>query len=158
VGPVLTHDRGDTHSVTASAPTSNTGSETRIAFWEQSVPPCAAAESCATWTNDSGIDQEGAVLRLRSVGTGYKAVTVTKNILYGAVYIFNVHVWDTRNSSHPFTQIGQFNLSQTFYPNGTVVPFPWTLCAETVGNTLRFIAWPSNQAQPAWGDRTTADR
>ena len=58
-------------------------------------------------------------------------------------------VWDSSGG----TQIGPFDLSPVFRPDGeTVVALPWDLCARAVGGTVTFEAWVDGQPQPVWGD------
>jgi outer membrane protein assembly factor BamB len=141
-------------AVTASAPGSNVGGNSRSVFSRRADATATDEQSCATWSSDSGRqDQEGAALRVHAANGGIKAITVTKNVWLAASWIFNVHVWDT--SAPPVaTQIGQFNLGSVFNPNNQLVPLPWTLCARVVGSALTFIVWPTNQPTPAWNDPT----
>jgi hypothetical protein len=141
-------------AVTASAPGSNAGGNTRVVFSRRSDATATDEQSCATWSSDSGRrNQEGAALRVHAANGGIKAITVTKNVWLAASWIFNVHVWDT--SAPPVgTQIGQFDLGSVFNPHSQLVPLPWTLCARVVGSVVSFIVWPTNQPQPAWNDPT----
>lgn len=157
IGRVLTPDVADRYSLTlagttvaAGAPASNTSGNTRIAFVSSSGPTLTDEQSCATWSSQTaGHDQQGAILRLTTTPEGFtKGITVTKNILFGGTWIFNVHVWDTSNAQ-VFTQIASFNLS-TVFGDGNTSPLPWTLCARVVDNVVSFIVWPDNQPQPAW--------
>jgi hypothetical protein len=126
-----------------------------VAFWRRADKPAEDAQSCGTWrSNSRSGDQEGAVLRVATVRGVSRAITVTKNIFFGATYVFNVHLWDTSVSPVPFTLIGQFNLKSVFWPGGKPVPFPWRMCAQVFANTVSFVAWPANQPQPGWGDTT----
>ena len=86
-------------------------------------------------------------------GDGYnRAVTATKNVYFGATWIINLHVWDSRRTPQQ-RQIGQFDLRPVLWPDGHPAPLPWRLCARAVGSTLDFKVWRLNaEAEPAWGD------
>ena len=156
----LTSERADTYDITfpdperasAHANLANVGGNTRVTFSRPSDGTGTDLESCATWTSDaSWHNQEGAALRVHHVTGGVKAITVTKNIVYAANWIFNVHVWDTSRSPIA-TQIAKFDLEPVFFPNQQLVPMPWTLCARVVGSTVSFVVWPTSEPRPAWGD------
>lgn len=137
---------------TARAGTDNVSGNTRVVFTHPADPATTDSQTCGTWSSDAGsFDQEGAALRVHTVDGGVKAITVTKNVVFGAKWIFNLHVWDT--SRLPVAiQIGAFDLSPVFYPNQTLRPLPWSMCARTEGSTVSFVVWPSSQARPAWND------
>jgi hypothetical protein len=143
--------------VTASAPASNQGLNTRVAFWRSAEPASADQQSCATWVDADGrYLQQGAALRIRSAAGRTSAITVTNNIAYGWRWVFNVHVMDSASST-PYRGIGQFSLDGVFRPGGPgtidVAPYPWRMCARVVGSTLSFVVWPTaTHAQPAWDD------
>jgi outer membrane protein assembly factor BamB len=155
----LTAERRDRYALTiqdatltASAPNTNKGGGTRAVFSRLSDPDVADAEACATWSEQSRTtNQQGVALRVRASNGATSAITVTKNVLFAAAWIFNVHVWDT-SRAQPATQIAGFDLGQTFNPNGTLVPLPWRMCAQAVGSTLSFLVWPTSVSQPAWDD------
>jgi len=158
---VLTPDGSDSYSfsadangeITATAPASNQGTNLRQVFWIHGAPDFVDGTSCATWTTEtSSLLQEGAALRIVE-GDGFtRAVTVTKNIYFGATWIINLHVWDSRESP-AYSQVGQFDLSDELAPSGERAPFPWRLCARVVGSTLEFKIWrPNDERKPAWGD------
>lgn len=138
----------------ATAPIANVGGNTRIEFTRPADGTGIDLMSCATWTSDSNWrNQEGAALRVHPVAGGVKAITITKNIWFSANWIFNVHVWDSSRSPVA-TQIASFDLAATFFPNSQLRPFPWTLCAKVVGNSVSFVVWPSTEVQPSWDDPT----
>ena len=85
---------------------------------------------------------------------GVTAITVTKNVFFGANWKFNVHVWDT-STSPAAIQIGAFDFAPVFAPDEIhVAPLPWKLCAQVVGSTVSFIVWRATEPRPAWGDAT----
>jgi outer membrane protein assembly factor BamB len=143
---------GDRASVHANA--GNAGGNTRVVARRPRDGVGTDLESCATWTSDAGRhDQEGAALRVHDIVGGVKAITVTKNIVFGANWIFNVHVWDTSRSPVA-TQIGDFDLASAFFPSGQLIPLPWTMCARVIGSTVSFVVWPTSESRPPWNDAT----
>ncbi len=156
---VLTPDGFDTYAFTSGAGSAefaarpdNRDSNLRQAFWPTGGPEVVDQQSCATWTSDTGgVTQQGATLRL-STATGHvRAVTVTKNVWFYALWVFNVHVWDT-SSLQPFTLVGQVDLQPEFFAGGHLPPLPWHLCARVIGPTVDVKAWPDPEPEPAWGD------
>ena len=141
--------------VTAAAPESNTGGNTRIAFWRSADTASADQETCATWVNaQSELQQQGAALRVRTVNGRTTAITITDNILYFARWNFNVHVMDS-GAGQPFFRIAYFDLSDAFrtQPGAfTVWPYPWRMCARVVGDTVSLKVWPLKDPEPAWDD------
>jgi hypothetical protein len=142
--------------VTATAARSNTGENTRVAFWRARHVPSADQQTCATWVGPLGDrEQRGAALRVRTANGRTRAITVTHNVFFNARWGFNIHVMDS-GAAEPFHKIGGFELTEVFRPGGPgtfdVPPFPWRLCARVVGRVVSFIVWPTNQPQPAWDD------
>jgi hypothetical protein len=156
---VLTRDGSDSFGITVSGgvtqvrtPSTNLGRDTRVVFWQRATGPTADGQTCGTWRGEtSGHDQQGAALRVATAGGVTRAITVTKNIV-GPNFIFNVHLWNTRGRPYPFTQIASFDLRAAFAPHGALVALPWDLCAQALGDTVSFIAWPASQPKPAWED------
>lgn len=141
-----------------TADPTNTSSNARGLFWPTGQTPMLDAESCARWqpeTPTTHYAQEGATLRVRTNPDGSTdAITVTKNIWFGAIWVFNEHTWNTA-ASPVLTIIGQFNLQSVFDPSGDPsrpAPLPWDLCAKTIGATLSFVAWLDNTPRPDYGD------
>jgi hypothetical protein len=141
--------------VTASAPATNTGGNTRIAFWQAADAASLDQQTCATWVNaQSELQQQGAALRVRSVNGRTTAITITDNILYFARWNFNVHVMDS-GAEQPFRRIAYFDLSDAFRTQPGAFdtwPYPWRMCARVVGDTVSFIVWPLKDPEPAWDD------
>lgn len=158
---VLTPDSTDAYTyegavgtINVGALSGNTAADLRTVFWPVSglsgVPH--DEQSCATFANETTWSaQEGVALRVRRAASGgVSGFTVTKNVWFGATWIFNVHWWDGTPTLHP---AGSFNLGSVFrLPDGRPRPFPWTLCARVVGAQLTMKAWPSDSPEPAWGD------
>jgi hypothetical protein len=137
---------------TAVASLDNAGGNLRQAFWPADNPVVADDESCAIWAEQTGpLVQQGAALRITQDGSRVRAITVTKNIFYGATWIFNFHLWDTA-ASPAFTIIGATNLEATLVHAGVVTPLPWHFCARVIGAKVQFKVWTSADLEPAWGD------
>lgn len=155
----LTSDVADSYAlaasgadVTASAPQSNVGANSRVAFAPAGGRPMLDEQSCATWSSETTArDQQGATLRLSSVDGVTRAISVTKNVWAGAPWIFNVHLWDT-SAAEVGTQIAAFDLSSAFRQDPLVVPLPWTLCARVVAGTVSFVVWPASGPPARWDD------
>jgi hypothetical protein len=169
VGRVLTPDGTDNYFFTKtitnnvgdlnmSAVSGNTGGNLREIIWPQGTADSLNSQSCATWVSVSDeSNQEGLAMRIVDTGTGTRAVTVTKNVIYGVHWVFNVHTWDTTgNPAVPFTQVAQFDMIDAMYQNGNLRPKPWRACSRIVNNTVEFKIWfPfQGQSEPAWGDAT----
>ena len=107
-------------------------------------------QSCATWSAqpEKGNTQQGAALRITTNSTGVsRAITVTKNIMFGATWMFNVHVWDT--SKRPAnTGIGSADMRSVVRGK----PLPWHLCARTRNNLLEMKVWTGSEPEPPWED------
>jgi hypothetical protein len=141
--------------VVASAPTKNTGANTRLAFWQKESASSVNQQSCATWSRESDpFNQEGAALRMRTVGGVTRGITVTKNIYAAAIWVFNVHVWDTSGTDQvlPATQIAGFDLRSALLEGFQLRPLPWRMCARAVDDVVSFKVWAADEAEPGWAD------
>jgi hypothetical protein len=138
---------------TVAASVDSAGGNLRQVFWPADNPVVPDSESCAIWGAETGpLVQQGAALRIVQQGSRIRAVTVTKNVFYGATWIFNFHVWDTAQSP-AFTLLGATNLHATLVRAGVVTPLPWHFCARVIGSKLEFKVWPVVEPlEPAWGD------
>ncbi|HUS26273.1 MAG TPA: hypothetical protein VMY99_02920 [Nevskiaceae bacterium] len=157
---VLTPDQGDYYTLakskgvaTMQAPATNVGGNYREVFWPANTPRVANSQVCATWTSESASSiQEGLAVRIVDGPTSTRAITVTKNVIYGIYWVFNVHTWDS-SLAQPFTQVAQFDMANVVIKNGAFAPFPWRACAQITGQTLQFKIWlPNQEAEPAWND------
>lgn len=156
---VLTPDGADEYTFASStgamdvaALDHNRGGNLRAVWWPADAPAVTDSQTCATWTSEDGSGvQQGVALRITNEGGRTRALTVTKNIWFGATWVFNFHVWDTARSQ-PFTQIGSVSLESTFRPGGVAAPLPWRFCARVIDATLELKAWPASHAEPSWGD------
>ena len=158
----LTRSGGDTYSsgtgpgrFTLSAPATNTGHNTRVLVYPPAQPMASDQVVCATWSSQVGINtQQGLALRIRHDlpnGGRWRAVTVMKNILWGAHWQFNVITWDTQGGYGYRTQ-GSVGLPQVFWPNQVLAPLPWRVCAKAEGDIVTIKAWRLSETEPAWGD------
>lgn len=161
---------GQTTKILFTTPTENVGGNTREFFWPANSLEGRDQLSCAVWTQQTGegaSTQQGAVLRMhQGEGGGTRAISVMKNIWFGATWMFNVHVWDTSNTQAPYTQVGSFDMSEvtgkvwwqdnadgTRTLQSTLKPFPWHFCARTMGDKLQFKVWTNElEKQPSWND------
>lgn len=157
---VLTPDGADVFSIakaggtiTMTAPVTNQGGNLREVFWPAGTPATATEQACATWAAQSDDRvQEGLALRITDADGDVRAITVTKNVIFGVWWDFNVHTWDSQ-AAQPFTQIAQFDYSTITITAGQETPFPWRACARVQGATLTFKLWvPALGPEPAWGD------
>jgi hypothetical protein len=137
----------------ARAATKNTGSNTRVAFWQKESVKSMNQQSCVTWTRESDpINQQGAALRVRTTDGVTRGITVTKNIFGLATWVFNVHVWDTGvpDNALPATQIAWFDMSSALVDDTALRPLPWRLCARAVDDVVSFKVWPADEPEPGW--------
>jgi hypothetical protein len=142
------HVSGDLAEMTATAPETNGGGNTRIAVTVAWTPATHDQAVCATFADASAdIDQQGLVLRWN----GTTGITVTKGVWASVYTVVNVHRWDTRTNP-AFTQIGGFPLTVLGAPGPDAVPLPWRMCAWTGGDTVHFKVWPLAMAEPADDD------
>jgi hypothetical protein len=140
---------------TVSADAKNIGSNTRIAWVAAGGEVATDQQACATWVSWTGLTQAGLALRVRGDGPRVRAVTVTGNIVWGARFGFNVHVWDTARHPRgtvPVTYAGGADLSRTFGPANGLMKLPWRICARVKGRMLDFKVWPVAAKEPRWGD------
>lgn len=127
----------------------------RAAVWSSNSVNTLNEQTCATWVGEqTSSAQEGLALRITSVGGVTKAVTVTKNIMYGATWAFNAHVWDSSKVGNRFTQFAQFDMrSVDLDESGRTRFMPWNVCMRAVGNQLTFKVWyPNLMTEPSWTD------
>jgi hypothetical protein len=155
---LLTSDGDDSYvyegsgpELRVSAPSTNSSSNLRNLFWPASAPSATDGGSCSTWageTDDTYI-QQGTALRVQTDADGkvMRAVTVTKNIAYGVIWVFNVTLWDTSSRS-PRTGVAQVNLKAIVAGK----PFPWHLCARAIGTAVTLKVWAGDEPEPEWGD------
>lgn len=184
-GPVrhatLTSPSGETYAyqgedgiITATVDPQSTDGNIREVFWNTADPYGADQQTCTTWGTtalSAYFDdpqkrplQPGLAMRIAPTtdGSGVRAITVTENVWYGAVWIFNVHVWDS-TSDQPFTQLAGFDLRDIVgwmyvqsdgTQHSTVKPPPWHVCARTQADQFSFKVWTQDTPEPAWTDPT----
>lgn len=160
----LTRDGSDGYASAAnagrfsvSAPSANRGSNTRLLVYPPAQPLSVDQQACATWSAQVGLNtQQGIALRVRhdiAGGDRWRAVTVMKNILWGANWQFNVLTWDTRGG-YGYRKHGSVGLPQVFWPNHVLAPLPWRVCARVENDLVTVKAWRIGEPEPAWGDAT----
>jgi hypothetical protein len=154
-------------TVTASMPPGVTDPNIREVFWRADTTPAVDEQICVTWNETSETAagepiQPGLAMRIASVGAhneGIRAVTLTENVVYAGIWLFNVHVWDSRRMV-PMTLLQTFDVSRVVgrianvdgrAANFMVQP-PWHLCGRTEGNTFRFKVWTQKNPEPSWND------
>lgn len=156
---VLTPDGTDAYSIESSgvrvqavALPTNASANLRTAFWPAGAPSVPDSQSCAVWTDQTAGSQtqQGAALRVSTAdGGATRAITVTKNIYGGFVWVFNIHLWDTaRNPA--LTLVKQVNMGDVLHQQ----PFPWHVCARVVDTEVEMKVWTDAEPEPAWGDTT----
>ena len=140
---------------TVRADALNVGSNTRMVWVTAGGEVSTDQQVCATWVAWTGLSQAGVALRVRGDGARVRAITVTGNIVWGARFGFNVHVWDTAThpkGTVPVTYAGGADLSRTFGPANGLMKLPWRICARVTGRMLDFKVWPVAKPEPRWGD------
>jgi hypothetical protein len=157
----LTPDGTDRYAITKSgglltalAPAGNLGSNLRRVAWPSGSPDLADTRVCATWNSHSVPSvQEGTAHRIRTVSSHTRAITLTKNVIYGVYWGFNVHTWDT-SRSQVFEQVAQFDMADAvFGSDGAYRPLPWHVCTQVQDKELWFKLWfPAEMEETAWTD------
>jgi hypothetical protein len=82
----------------------------------------------------------------------WRAITVTKNVVWGANWQFNVLTWDSREPS--WRVHGSVSLAPVFWPGQQLAALPWRVCARIEGDLVRVKGWRIGQPEPAWNDPT----
>ncbi|CAN5543486.1 hypothetical protein BH10ACT1_BH10ACT1_18110 [soil metagenome] len=157
---VVTVDGSDAYQLVATAGAldaaalpSNTGANLRSVFWPAQAPAVADSQGCAVWTSQTseGI-QQGAAVRIRQDSRRTRAITVTKNVYFGATWIFNFHTWDTARLGETHVQFGARAIPGLIGADGATNALPWNFCVRVVGRVIEFKVWRRSWAEPAWGD------
>ena len=159
VTTLLTPDGTDIYTYASSsgqmrvgALDTNTSGNLRSVFWPADSPLVADAQSCAIWASQSSASaQQGAALRIATVNGSTRAITVTKNIVFGATWIFNVHTWDTA-ATPAFEPAGTISLKSELWPDDVEAPLPWHVCIRAIGTNLDLKVWRADETEPAWAD------
>ncbi|MCU1499665.1 MAG: hypothetical protein JWM47_3618 [Acidimicrobiales bacterium] len=155
---VLTPDRSDRYAfratargVQVTAPRTNSGQNLRVVFWRPGSPVGATSQTCATWSSQAadGV-QQGAALRIRVSPGRVRAITVTKNIWQHATWGFNFHTWDS-DRPQPWQHFGGVEV-ENLRSGRQVKPLPWRFCARIRDRSVEVKVWPTDRAEPAWGD------
>ena len=112
------------------------------------------SESCAVWTAATHGAQQGAAFRITTTSGTTRAITVSKNVYGGWVWVFNIHSWTRSPGSQPVVerQIGSINLYRTLFVRKVAAPYPWHFCARVIGRQLAVKVWLNGERTPGWGD------
>ena len=146
-------------SVTVAAEGKIAVADDRSFFFAPGAASSTDQQSCASWSSQSPAPsptvplQQGLVLRAATFDGVTKAISVTKNIVYGVNWVFNVHEWNS-SLPIPYVLLHHFDLSSYVIAQAKVRPLPWNACLQVVGSQLRFELWVSGDPVPAWGDST----
>jgi hypothetical protein len=156
----LTNDNADIYTfttgdgaVTVNAPPTNQGLNLRMLFWPAAGRVATDSGSCAEWTSETGIAQQGAVMRVATLpNRGLRAILVTKNIWFSGVFNFNVYIVDTTQVAM-LKRIGYVSLrGELLNQDGAPQPLPWFMCARVSGDQVAILVWHSGEPAPRWGD------
>lgn len=174
-GEAYTHVADATTATISAAPTA-TDDNVREAFWRDTTPWTSNTQVCTTWDDVTDLStaaklkshtaddifQPGLALRIAETANGraYRAITITQNVWYGAMWLFWVDTWDTTPNADPnhspgvgvklvdlSGSVGSFNATTT-----TMAPPPWHICARLTGSQLSFMVWTGANPQPSWDD------
>ena len=145
---------GSENSVTAYANPNVDGGE-REAIWFTNTPVAQDEEACATWNDSPGITQDGVMLHVTQDSGGIiHGLAVADNIWGGGgKWIINVYgvTGDPDNAiigiQNGFTFPSVLGTSLFTMP-----PYPWHMCARTVGDQVQFVVWTGTNPEPAYGD------
>ena len=144
------HLANNTMEVTAS--TSNADTNSRMILWQKDATNERDTLACISFTDEGWPSQEGIALRIAATPDGHtRAITVMKNVWAKAENGVNVLLWDTATPTEPVT-IDSYDAKAVKLGTG-FRPYPWSICARTVGDELSYMMWPSDQPQPSWDDK-----
>jgi hypothetical protein len=128
------------------------GNNTRIALWPAGQPDSVDQLACATWRSETDkVNQQGIALRIRREPDRVRAITVTKNVSYGIISAFNIHLWDS-TAAQPFDG----PRGNQFWLTGLQsMSLPWRMCARVTGMVVQFAVWSLTERfslEPDWTD------
>lgn len=157
----VTRDATDTFNTSTygdkmfmQAPLANVGENTREFIWPTAAKASLNQQSCATWLGASAdFVQEGIALRITNTNGVTKGITVTKNIIYGVQWAFNVHAWDSSNGG-TLVGLGQWDMSKVVLNEvGNYQYMPWRVCFRAINNVVTMKIWfPAQMSEPSWTD------
>ena len=130
--------------VDLSAPATNVGGNARTSFFPTGQVASESGDVCATWAGPgvpTDLRQQGIALRVEKNGTGVRrAITVTKNVWFGATWLFNVNLWtvtQTNGSPDVVALATPTNLDfSAIVGQWEGQAFPWRVCVRFTGPTL----------------------
>jgi hypothetical protein len=115
--------------------------------------------SCATWARQSSWRvQPGLAVRVVDRAGRVRAVTLTKNIVWGVQTVMNLLTWDTARRGRTWRAVAQFDLARVLLtPRRRLVPLPWRACLRVQDRRVSIKVWPLGRVdRPAWSDRAYA--
>ncbi|HEY3722596.1 MAG TPA: hypothetical protein VGN59_04450 [Acidimicrobiia bacterium] len=130
--------------VDLDAASENQGGNARTSFFPAGQAPAESGEVCATWSGPGKPDdarQQGNAVRVETNASGpRRAVTVTKNVWYGATWLMNVNVWTVTQASGAPDVPTLVTLANLDF-SGVVgtwddQAFPWRVCTRFTGPTV----------------------
>lgn len=146
---------GSGTSVVAFAGPQVDGNE-REAIWYDNAPTAQNEEGCETINDSPGLTQDGVMLHVNQGTSGVvTGIAVDINIWMGAKWIVNIYsvTGDTSDDGGAIGSIqGGYDMSPVLGgASGPFTPYPWNLCARTVGNQVQFVIWTGAGSAPAFG-------
>ncbi|GAA4740805.1 hypothetical protein GCM10023350_26640 [Nocardioides endophyticus] len=122
---------------------------------DQQAPVSRDQLSCATWTRQSSWRvQPGLAVRVNDTGDRVRAVTLTKNIVFGVQTVINVLTWDTARRGEPWRAVGQYDVARAVVRDGKLLRLPWRVCLRVADRRMSFKIWPIGRVdRPGWSER-----
>lgn len=165
---VVTFDHSDTYairpeprsSVRVAAPGSNTGGNLRMVGVDHTAPFATDQTACATWSGSAASTvQPGVAVRASVTATGTRAITMTNNVMFGARWIWNLHLADS-GAANPMAGVTAFDYSNIFgaTPSGAGSRMAVGFCLRVAGTTVTSKVWPLSSPEPSWSDPTFVRR
>lgn len=113
---------------------------------------------CATWLRQtSRRAQPGVAVRVVDDGGRVRAVTVTKNIVFGMQSVLNLVTWDTARRGDPWRGVAQFDMAEVLLRDGRLRPLPWRVCLRVHERRAQLRVWlPRRGPRPSWRDPVAA--
>ena len=112
---------------------------------QKSSPSSTDQQSCVTLrSGNTGLTQPGVALRIAAGPDRVRAITVTQSVIYGARWVFHVHLGASKDNS--MTRLGSLTI------DWVRTPLPWVICGRAEGRTIMMKVWPLAEAEPTWHD------
>lgn len=110
---------------------------------------------CATWARQTTWRaQPGLAVRVVDNGRRVRAVTLTKNIVFGLQSVLNVVTWDTGRRGDPWRGVAQFDMAEVLLDaDHRLRPLPWRVCLRVHERRAQLKVWlPRRGPEPSWQD------